>query len=62
MFNFRSDDILKDPLQPLNDNLDSDTYEVFEQDPIKYIRYQFAIKRALLDKISEVDALTKVVS
>ena len=26
--------------QPLKDNLDSATYEVFEKDPVKYISYE----------------------
>lgn len=38
------------PLQPLMDNLDRYTYEVFEQDPVKYREYQRAIKLALIDK------------
>lgn len=28
------------PRQPLMDNLESQTYEVFEKDPIKYSQYQ----------------------
>ena len=28
------------PVQPLMDNLESQTYEVFEKDPIKYSQYQ----------------------
>lgn len=40
---------LQVPLNPLADNLDSITYEVFEQDPIKYDRYEEAIRKALLD-------------
>ena len=28
------------PAQPLMDNLESQTYEVFEKDPIKYSQYQ----------------------
>ena len=27
-------------MQPLKDNLDSATYEVFEKDPIKYVCYE----------------------
>jgi protein arginine N-methyltransferase 5 len=30
-------DYLQIPLQPLADNLESNTYEVFEQDPVKYV-------------------------
>lgn len=55
------DDVLEIPLQPLYDNLDSYTYEVFEKDPVKYIFYQRAIEQALQDKISEEDADTKTV-
>lgn len=44
------EDFLQIPLQPLMDNLDQYTYEIFEKDPIKYIEYRRAIKLALLDK------------
>ena len=40
---------LQSPLQPLADNLESMTYEVFEKDPVKYERYEKAIERALRD-------------
>mmetsp|Transcript_12397 Transcript_12397/g.32793 ORF Transcript_12397/g.32793 Transcript_12397/m.32793 type:complete len:632 (-) Transcript_12397:1161-3056(-) len=36
-------DYLQTPLQPLSDNLESQTYETFEQDPIKYKMYGDAI-------------------
>ena len=42
-------DYLQAPLQPLMDNLESATYETFEQDPIKYARYQEAIELAISD-------------
>ncbi|KAF2430478.1 arginine N-methyltransferas-like protein [Tothia fuscella] len=42
-------DYLQTPLQPLADNLESITYEVFEKDPIKYEWYERAIARALMD-------------
>lgn len=42
-------DYLQAPLQPLTDNLESITYEVFEKDPVKYDWYEEAIKRALTD-------------
>ena len=42
-------DYLQAPLQPLTDNLESYTYEVFEKDPIKYDKYLLAIQRALID-------------
>lgn len=40
-------DTLQSPLQPLTDNLESQTYEVFERDPVKYARYQDAVEAAL---------------
>ena len=43
------EDSLQCPLQPLQDNLESQTYEIFEKDPVKYVKYQEAIKLALLD-------------
>ncbi|OBT90511.1 hypothetical protein VE02_01171 [Pseudogymnoascus sp. 03VT05] len=42
-------DYLQAPLQPLADNLESVTYEVFEKDPIKYDWYERAIALALTD-------------
>jgi protein arginine N-methyltransferase 5 len=42
-------DYLQSPLQPLTDNLESITYEVFEKDPIKYEWYERAIENALRD-------------
>ena len=40
-------DWLQSPLQPLSDNLESATYEVFEGDPVKYKQYEIAITEAL---------------
>ncbi|KAI1374850.1 Skb1 methyltransferase [Hypoxylon crocopeplum] len=40
-------DWLQSPLQPLSDNLESVTYEVFEGDPVKYYQYEMAIAAAL---------------
>lgn len=42
-------DYLQSPLQPLTDNLESITYEVFEKDPVKYEWYERAIAAALSD-------------
>ncbi|RDW72084.1 hypothetical protein BP5796_08118 [Coleophoma crateriformis] len=42
-------DYLQAPLQPLTDNLESVTYEVFEKDPVKYDWYERAIAQALQD-------------
>jgi type II protein arginine methyltransferase len=41
-------DFMQVPLQPLTDNLESMTYEVFEKDPVKYDLYEEAIRRALV--------------
>lgn len=46
---FRWEDFLQTPLQPLADNLDTHTYNVFEKDPVKYDQYQKAIAQALSD-------------
>lgn len=40
-------DYLQAPLQPLMDNLESQTYEAFEKDPVKYSQYEKAIVKAL---------------
>ncbi|DBA92605.1 TPA: hypothetical protein ACH3X1_002824 [Trebouxia sp. C0004] len=42
-------DYLQAPLQPLQDNLESATYETFEKDTTKYSTYQAAIEAALLE-------------
>lgn len=55
------EDYLQCPLQPLMDNLESQTYEIFEKDPIKYSQYQKAVYHALLDKIKEEDKDTESV-
>ena len=41
--------VLQVPLQPLYHNLASATYEVFEQDPVKYNLYEVAIFKAICD-------------
>ncbi|KAF2362290.1 PRMT5 oligomerization domain [Trinorchestia longiramus] len=47
------EDYLQCPLQPLMDNLESQTYEVFEKDPIKYQEYERAMYDALVDFVPE---------
>uniref|UniRef100_V5H6U8 Protein kinase inhibitor n=1 Tax=Ixodes ricinus TaxID=34613 RepID=V5H6U8_IXORI len=47
------EDQLQIPLQPLMDNLESVTYEIFEKDPVKYTEYQNAIYMALTDRKEE---------
>lgn len=46
-------DYLQSPLQPLMNNLEAQTYEVFEKDPVKYRVYGEAIEEALVDRVSE---------
>lgn len=41
------------PLQPLQDNLESQTYEAFEKDVTKYACYQAAVHAALLDRVPD---------
>ena len=47
------EDFLQCPLQPLMDNLESQTYEVFEKDPVKYSEYEKAMVQALLDRVPD---------
>lgn len=44
------ENVLQTPLQPLKDHLPSETYEIFEKDPVKYRLYEEAITAALKDK------------
>uniref|UniRef100_A0A8C9XLH0 Protein arginine N-methyltransferase 5 n=1 Tax=Sander lucioperca TaxID=283035 RepID=A0A8C9XLH0_SANLU len=54
------EDYLQSPLQPLMDNLESQTYEVFEKDPIKYSQYQQAVYKCLLDRVPEEQKDTNI--
>jgi len=56
------EDYLQCPLQPLMDNLESQTYEVFEKDPVKYSEYQTAIQLALTDLVPEEEKEKRVVT
>ncbi|KAI4337395.1 hypothetical protein L6164_015819 [Bauhinia variegata] len=49
-------DFLQSPLQPLMDNLEAQTYETFEKDAVKYIQYQRAVCKALLDRVPDEKA------
>ncbi|XP_076936425.1 protein arginine N-methyltransferase 1.5-like isoform X3 [Bidens hawaiensis] len=51
-------DYLQSPLQPLMDNLEAQTYETFEKDSVKYIQYQRAVSKALVDRIPDEKAST----
>lgn len=53
-------DFLQAPLQPLQDNLESQTYETFERDGTKYKVYGEAVRQALLDKVPPSEAATTV--
>ncbi|XP_028967936.1 protein arginine N-methyltransferase 5-like [Galendromus occidentalis] len=48
-------DNLQIPLQPLADHLESVTYEIFEKDPVKYIKYREAFLEAFSDLRSMVE-------
>lgn len=50
-------DWLQAPLQPLMDDLQSSTYEVFERDPVKYRNYEEAVVQALKDRPAVVSPL-----
>ncbi|RPB01911.1 Skb1 methyltransferase [Choiromyces venosus 120613-1] len=54
-------DYLQTPLQPLSDNLESITYEVFEKDPVKYDQYEKAIKLALASRDAASSTVVAVV-
>lgn len=54
-------DFLQQPLQPLQDNLSSSTYEVFERDPVKYAQYEKAIYQALHDRPRNMETFVAVV-
>ncbi|WPT16142.1 Protein arginine N-methyltransferase 1.5 [Picochlorum sp. SENEW3] len=54
-------DYLQAPLQPLQDNLESQTYETFERDSPKYIAYEQAIYCALEDPETSFSSAETVV-
>ncbi|KAK4757930.1 hypothetical protein SAY87_019231 [Trapa incisa] len=49
-------DFLQSPLQPLMDNLEAQTYETFEKDTVKYLQYQRAVAKALIDRVPDDNA------
>ncbi|XP_067931208.1 protein arginine N-methyltransferase 5-like [Watersipora subatra] len=55
------EDYLQCPLQPLMDNLESQTYETFEKDPIKYVKYEEAVYQALLDRVPDTEKASTTV-
>ncbi|CAL5222774.1 g5187 [Coccomyxa viridis] len=52
-------DYLQVPLQPLQDNLELQTYETFERDTPKYAAYEQAVHDALLDRVPQSEAATR---
>ena len=54
-------DYLQSPLQPLTDNLESITYEVFEKDPVKYEWYEKAVAAALADLDAVIEGAREIV-
>ena len=54
-------DYLQSPLQPLTDNLESITYEVFEKDPVKYEWYERAVAAALQDLNSKFSGSREII-
>lgn len=54
-------DYLQAPLQPLMDNLQSVTYQTFEQDPVKYAQYEEAVYTALMEW-PQIDRITLCVA
>lgn len=54
-------DYMQSPLQPLSDNLESITYEVFEKDPIKYDWYERAVALALKDLSAKVGGKREII-
>ena len=55
------EDFLQNPLQPLTEHLETNIYEVFEKDQIKYTTYQNAIQKALEDVPADVTIPTIMV-
>ena len=49
------------PLQPLQDNLELQTYETFERDTPKYAAYEQAVHDALLDRVPQSEAATRTI-
>ncbi|XP_028102828.1 protein arginine N-methyltransferase 1.5-like [Camellia sinensis] len=41
---------------PPMDNLEAQTYETFEKDSAKYIQYQRAVSKALMDRVPDEEA------
>lgn len=53
--------VAQSPLQPLQDNLESTTYETFERDGQKYSQYQLAVEAALRERVPDAEASSREV-
>jgi hypothetical protein len=47
------------PLQPLQDNLELQTYETFERDLTKYTQYEEAVLACLRERVPEAEAASR---
>eukprot|EP01147_Barroeca_monosierra_P005185 gene5185-7029_t len=54
-------DFIEIPLQPLMDHLESQTYEVFEKDPVKYDMYEKAMYTAFCERRERTSLVVMVV-
>ena len=61
LFLCESVDYLQRPMQPLQDQLHSSNYELFEKDPVKYAQYEKAIRRALTERHNDSKTVTLMV-
>jgi len=61
LFLLPSTDFLQRPMQPLQDQLHSANYALFEKDPVKYAQYEKAIRQALIDRHGDGGSVTLMV-
>lgn len=54
-------DYLQRPMQPLQDQLHSSNYAIFEKDPVKYAQYEKAIRQALTERHNSPKKVTLMV-
>ncbi|MFS7964487.1 putative methyltransferase [Helianthus anomalus] len=53
--------VMLNVMLPLMENLEAQTYETFEKDNVKYIQYQRAVSKSLVDRIPDENASTTTV-
>lgn len=61
LFLLSSIDVLQRPMQPLQDQLHSSNYELFEKELVKHAQYEKAIRQALHDRHKNSEIVTLVV-